>query len=115
MNYQTKAFIRFLWLLCFGYFCKLFLVITSQEYSSSKSSDLNVTGLDEENTHFGLDEVVNFLLSKNITRIKAKAQGDHDKGCLSQIVNTRMYLQQENVSFSCEPLDLENCPSNYQR
>ena len=114
MNYLSRrVFIWLLWLLGL-----LFFVIASQEYSSLKSSlvnFINVTVPSIEENNLELAKVVQFLLSKKITKIKIEADGDHDRGCLNHIINTHLYLQQENVTFSCEALDHENCSENYER
>ena len=115
LNCQTRRV--FIWFL--GLLCLLFLVITSQEYSSLKSSLVNYVNVTvsnvEENNAFGLDQLIQFLVSKNITKVKVETDGDQDGGCHNHILNTHLYLHQDNVSFSCEALDFEHCPENYER
>ena len=116
LNYLTRrvfVFIRFLWLPCL-----LFLVIASQKYSSLKSSlvsFINVTVPPMEENNLELDQVVQFLLSKNITKIEAEADGDYDEEVVNHILNTHLYLKQENITFVCEALDLEKSTENYER
>ena len=35
--------------------------------------------------------------------------------CRQRILNTKKYLHQENISFSCAALDEDNCSSRFQR